>query len=115
MQLLKHPLVQLGLVISLGGALGLAYRLHREGEQEWQASHYRISQKASFPLVEGLPFVQQYYIDETGTRVEVPLPSGQRLELAAAAWWQLADTGEMRFWSEERDPVYPRRVAAERP
>lgn len=110
----RRPWTQLLLVAALGGCVGLAYRRHRAAEIEWSSTHYRMDEKISFPMNEGIPFPRQYVLDARGRRIELPPEDGAQVDFHGAAWWSIDAAGRVRTWNEERVEVFPTLVPARR-
>lgn len=104
---LKNLYVQLAVIAVLGGSIGLRWKQHRVAEAEWHATHYRLHEKANFPLAKGFPFREQFFVTDAGERVVVPLKDGRTVDRNGATWWSVEDSGRMRLFGEDREEVFP--------
>ncbi len=100
--------LQAVLVAAVGTGTGLAYKQHKQAEIDWQATHYRLHEDASYSLRSGVPFQSQFYLDADGRRIDVPTPEGVEVDYQGATWWSVEDSGRMHLWTEDRIEVFPR-------
>lgn len=111
MHLLKRTWIQFGVVILIGSTAGLRWKRHRTAEAKWQATHYRLDEKAELPLLHGVSFERQFFLDESGQRHVVPLGEGLVADWdEVASWWSLDGDGRMHFFDEDRVEVYPNAI-----
>ncbi len=105
---LKNIWFQLALVAVVGTGVGLVYKQHRQAELDWHKSHSRLNETVSFPMLTGIPFGKQFFLDAEGMRIDVPPPDNREIDYRGATWWSIEDTGRMHLWNQDRVEVWPK-------